>query len=283
MEPELVAGCDAGQLDRLRELAGRLWGWSSRWHPGELSAFWWEHGGPLPSWRVATWVRGGRTVAWAWSRYPGRLDLQLDPAHLDLLPRVLAWPQDEPSQAITVLDAESALLDALTGWEPAAGGTDVVHLRRDLREVEQAAVPAGFVLRPVRGTEDAQARGAVHARAFGAPAADYAAVMGAPGYRPRLDQMVVAPDGTPAAFCLAWLDEVSGVVALEPVGTDPRFRRRGLARAAVLGALAAAAALGATHARVCARDDPGAPGARATYESVGFRRYARNVRLVRPA
>jgi len=48
---EVVTGCGEAQLRRMQGMAGRLWSWSSRWHPGELAAFWWEHGGPLPSWR----------------------------------------------------------------------------------------------------------------------------------------------------------------------------------------------------------------------------------------
>jgi ribosomal protein S18 acetylase RimI-like enzyme len=100
-------------------------------------------------------------------------------------------------------------------------------------------------------------------------------------YRKELDWLVVAPDGTPAAFCLVWLDEHNRVVVLEPVGTDPDHRRRGLARAAILGALHAARRLGATSARVCARGDDDYPSARATYQSLGFRRFARNVTFER--
>nr|WP_246401247.1 GNAT family N-acetyltransferase [Jiangella mangrovi] len=105
--------------------------------------------------------------------------------------------------------------------------------------------------------------------------------MRAPSYRPALDQLVLAPDGSPAAAALAWLDERSGVAVLEPVGTAPGHRRRGLAAAAAHAALRAARDLGGRGARVCARGDDDAPAARAAYEALGFRVYARNVRLVR--
>jgi len=142
----------------------------------------------------------------------------------------------------------------------------------------------------LRGERDAGARAAVHRAAFAGDggegdeptAATYRRLMADDQYRADLDRIVEDTEGTPAAFCLSWLDEPNAVAVLEPVGTDPRYRRRGLARAAILASLRAAVGLGARHARVCARGDTGSVAAKATYESLGFRRYARNVRLIAP-
>jgi mycothiol synthase len=49
--------------------------------------------------------------------------------------------------------------------------------------------------------------------------------------------MIIAPDGTPAAGCICWVDPVNRVGLFEPVGTRPQFRRRGLATALMLGGL----------------------------------------------
>lgn len=53
---------------------------------------------------------------------------------------------------------------------------------------------------------------AVHRNAF-APSRmtveKYRRIMNAPTYRPDLDLVVVAPDGTFAAFCIVWFDEVN--------------------------------------------------------------------------
>lgn len=276
-------GAGPEQLAAMQRLAARLWSWSSRWHPGELAWFWHEHGGPDPAWRLAHWRRGGRVVAWAWAR-GGRLDLQVDPAHATLAASILAW---FGGRAVTVLDAETALVGELGrhGYERRDGGPFFAHLRRPLGAglPAPAPLPDGYTLRPVRGPDDAAARAAVHAAAFSVPmtAAAYRGVMRAPSYRAGLDWLVVAPDGTPAASALAWVDGETAV--LEPVGTDPGHRRRGLAAAASLAALRAARDLGARHARVCARGDDGYRAARAAYEALGFRAYARNVRLVRRA
>jgi hypothetical protein len=100
----------------------------------------------------------------------------------------------------------------------------------------------------VRGESDADARAGVHRAAFSLPglppsrvdADGYLQVMRAWPYRAELDWLVEAPDGTPVAFCLVWLDEHNRVAVLEPVGTDPGHRRLGLAGAATLAGLRAA-------------------------------------------
>ena len=43
-----------------------------------------------------------------------------------------------------------------------------------------------------------------------------------------LDLVVVDASGTVAAFCTLWCDAANRVGLVEPVGCDPRFRRRGL-------------------------------------------------------
>ncbi|SDU85884.1 GNAT family N-acetyltransferase [Jiangella alkaliphila] len=274
-------GAGPAQLAAMQALASRLWSWSSRWHPGELAWFWCEHGRPDPSWRLAHWRHGDRVVAWAWAR-AGRLDLQLDPAHLALTERIVAW---SGATSVTVLDAETALAADLArhGYLRQDDARFFAHLRRPLAGLPDVpTLPNGYTLRPVAGPADAAARAAVHAAAFDVTMteAGYRGVMRAPSYRPELDWLVLAPDGTPAASALAWVD--GEIAVLEPVGTDPRHRRRGLAAAATLAALSAASDLGAKHARVCARGDDGYPAARAAYEALGFRAYARNVRLARP-
>jgi GNAT superfamily N-acetyltransferase len=73
----------------------------------------------------------------------------------------------------------------------------------------------------------------------------YQGLQDAPDYRPELDLYVVAPDGEFASFCIAWWDARNRIASLEPVGTVPEHRRKGLARAVVLEAIRRVAALGA--------------------------------------
>ncbi|GAA3474132.1 GNAT family N-acetyltransferase [Nonomuraea roseola] len=266
----------------MQTLAQRLWSQVSRWHLGELAWRRFQHVGREPEWRTALWELDGQSVAWAWVDESGRLDLQLDPAHLTLAEEILSW---SGASTVTLLDAEKELADVLLrrGHEERTGGPFFVHLARDLADLPSPSLPAGYTLRAVRDERDAGARAAVHAAAFSpsrVTAESYLQVMAAWPYRPELDWLVESEEGEPVAFCLVWLDEVNQVAVLEPVGTDPGHRRRGLATAAVLGALHAARQLGARSARVCARGDDDYPSARATYESIGFRHYARNVTFV---
>jgi GNAT superfamily N-acetyltransferase len=78
----------------------------------------------------------------------------------------------------------------------------------------------------------------------------YVGLSKAPVYDPRLDILVVAPDGTLVANCIVWIDEASGIATFEPVGTHAGYRRRGLTRLAMHEALRRAKAHGMRRARV---------------------------------
>jgi len=72
----------------------------------------------------------------------------------------------------------------------------------------------------------------------------YESLQQAPNYRADLDIYVIAPNEEYAAFCIAWWDDVNKIASLEPVGTTPEYRRKGLARAAVIEAIRRVASLG---------------------------------------
>ena len=85
----------------------------------------------------------------------------------------------------------------------------------------------------------------------------------APLYRPELTVMVQAPDGNLVSYCGIWYVPANRLAYVEPVATDPDYRRRGLARAAVLEAIRRAGLLGATRAIV--------GSGLAFYHAIGFR------------
>ena len=98
-------------------------------------------------------------------------------------------------------------------------------------------------------------------------------------YRPTLDRVVLTGVGEVVAFCTAWLDEENAAGLLEPVGTHPAHRRRGLARAVCTDALLALRAAGARTAQV----GFGSEAAYASYRSVGFARTGADLTFCRDA
>jgi predicted N-acetyltransferase YhbS len=85
-----------------------------------------------------------------------------------------------------------------------------------------------------------------------------------PNYRKDLTIVAVAPDGEFVSFAGLWYDATHRFAYVEPVATDPDYRRRGLGRACVLEGIRRCGQLGATVAYVGA-DKP-------FYLSFGFRK-----------
>jgi mycothiol synthase len=63
-------------------------------------------------------------------------------------------------------------------------------------------------------------------------------------YIPDLDLILLSAEGEVAAFCTVWLDRESGLAEFEPVGTVPRYRKRGLGAALLADASNRLRALG---------------------------------------
>ncbi len=80
-----------------------------------------------------------------------------------------------------------------------------------------------------------------------------------------------------AAYCLAWLDEARKTVLIEPVGTVPDHRGKGLARDVCLAALHTARALGAEIATVSPRATTPGRFRLVLYRSLGFTQVARTM------
>ena len=84
-----------------------------------------------------------------------------------------------------------------------------------------------------------------------------------PHLKPELCILVVAPSGDYASYCGMWYDPATEYALVEPVATDPDYRRLGLGKAAVLEGIRRCGALGATQAYV--------GSAQQFYYQIGFR------------
>ena len=86
----------------------------------------------------------------------------------------------------------------------------------------------------------------------------------APNFRKELQIVVESPTGDFVSYCGMWCEPTNRFAMVEPVGTDPAYRRKGLGTAAVLKGIRRAADLGATVAYV-GTDKP-------FYLAIGFKR-----------
>ena len=253
------------------------------------------------SWRHRLWFSGDELVAWGWVQLPRRvrrndgsvkdvtgayLAYQVDPGHAELVDDVIGWYDT------TAAGLERTLLPAAAdefglrrwaahGYEPDAPDAWSQLNERDLTEVAEPSLPAGFSFRTAAEVP-AEAVVQAHVDPWAPTAftvASYEGLRRAPGYRGDLHVLVEAPDGTMACSTIMWLDEVNATAEFEPVGTHPGHRRRGLAKAMLLHGMRLAAAAGARHATVACMGEP--EPARELYYSAGFRAFSRDAPLVK--
>jgi ribosomal protein S18 acetylase RimI-like enzyme len=277
-------------LRAMQRMVARVWSPDRTWMVGDLAWGRYQHAGREAEWPTALWESGaGDVLAWGWARLPGGLDLAVDPAHPELTGEVLDWFETVATAerlSVTIVRTEHAQAEVLAerGYQanPDDPGQMLQHIH-DLRDIPAPAIPPGYLVRPIT-VDDLAERVAVHRAAF-APSRvteeSYAAVMAAWPYRPELDWVVQAPDGTFAASCLIWLDERNAMAELEPVGAHPEHRRRGLASAACSAAMRAARDLGARTGIVFSNNEERAPAAVALYRSLGFRVHNRTITYLR--
>jgi predicted N-acetyltransferase YhbS len=243
---------------------------------GEIA--WWSANLPHGETETRLWCDGDRLVGWGWLTGGSELEFQVRPTHRELLDEIVAWAQ--PGEVWVRAEHEDAVgrLRAL-GFDHDPEAPWMRLNERSLDDLPALALPDGYRARTVR-EDDYASRAAVHRSAF-APSrfSDdvYAFVRSVPPYRQDLDCVVEAPDGSIAAYTLAWLDEKNAVGELEPVGTHAAHRRVGLGRAANLFALHRLREEGATRALVACRGDAAYPIPCRLYESVGFRPIARKI------
>lgn len=105
----------------------------------------------------------------------------------------------------------------------------------------------------------------------------YRNIQNAPLYRRDLDLAALAPDGSVAAFCTIWFDDVTRTGSFEPVATVPAQQRRGLGKAVLTKGLRRLQRLGATLATVGSYS----VHAGALYASMSFTEYDLSERWVK--
>jgi ribosomal protein S18 acetylase RimI-like enzyme len=258
-------------------------------HPGGLQ--WWLRRVGRAGFEVAVLSKGGATVGLV-LRDEGDIVVQTDLAHANDRGELLAWVEararetDQREIFVSVAEGDDGLQRVALGrgYEPSERyGYELVY---DLvGEPEAPELPAGFEMNSLTPAL-ADRYVALHRAAWSrvnAPSTydrrQHEIVTAMPDFRYDLVPIVAASDGSLAAYCMSWWDPRSKSVEIEPLGTHPDFRRKGLARAIVREVFRRSWALGATYVLVWGVSTN--PEAKALYLSAGLRtrRVLRDYRL----
>lgn len=292
---------DLRAADRLMT---RAWQADAPLVAGTPAAIEWWHASTAPDpldAHLRLWSECGEDVAWSWHdgeevewhAWTGdaRRDAAVFRAILETaigepgVKPVGSWTaEDDPAATAVLVDlgfvpAEQRL--SQFQWRPAGAGASAGA--NPAAALAEPSLPAGYGIRTMARSEEISARVEVHRAAF-TPSKltdeKYERLQTLPHYRTDDDLVVEAPDGSLAAFAMAWWDPEARVGEFEPVGTHPGHQRRGLARALLTWGLRRYAERGARVVQVYA--DTKNEAAERLYESIGFRRRAHHRRYARP-
>ncbi len=280
-------------------------------HPGDLD--WWSRdsvsGALHLSERVRLWFAdeadASDLVAWSWFGLPGDVDLLVRPdaRGSDLVQEIVDWAAERARTLAGATAGTAAgptvLPDAVQAFVPDAQPVLLEGLKR-LGFVEvpdvmlvgftrsfegwapEPTLPTGFSERTLT-TADIPERVVLGKLAFPNSRMTperYEVARRSTLYRPGLDRLVIAPDGSIVALALGWLDPVTLALELEPVAVHPDWHRHGLGRAVCLSAIRAGIALGATTGLIYAEGHNEA--ALGLYSSLGYEITARTHPYRRP-
>ena len=140
---------------------------------------------------------------------------------------------------LAAADDERELREALLARGYEGSGSLSVELVFDVRgEPQVPALPMGYRLATLEDLGD-DSYVELHRAAWSTVKPSeydrrlHDIVTSMPDFRRDMVPVVLAPDGTPAAYCIGWFDGRTHTVEIEPLGTHPAYRKLGLGRAIV--------------------------------------------------
>ncbi len=286
----LVNEADFWQVRNLLQTSYRLtplgFNWEVRRWDGQR--FYTAH----PEWpahrlgRVQLWENAtGELVGVVNAEGDGEAHLQLHPAYRHLEEAMIDWAEaalptlrpdsTRPQLELFVYEydlARQALLRA-RGYTKLTGGGVTRRLSLATPHLEVPAIAPGYTLRTTDPTDLADCQqiadllNAAFNRDFHTALEYQNFTRFAPSFRPHLDLVAVAPDGTFAAYVGIPYDEANRLGIFEPVCTHPDHRRHGLARSLMVEGLQRLRVLGAADVMVGTGD---MIPANRLYDSLGF-------------
>ncbi len=216
---------------------------------------------------IGVWEDGGQIVGVAHPEHDlGSVYFQIGPGYDSLKEEVLLYAEEHLSVlreggrqlAVFIAEGDRAFQQIASrhGYINQGTGECVSHYTIP-QPYPAVPLPAGFRLTSLAEENDLQMVDQVLWRGFnhqGDPPADRLAdrlfMQSAPNYRHDLNVVVVAPDGQFVSYCGMWYEPRHSLAYVEPVATDPGYRRLGLGRAAVMEGIRRCGELGAVLAEV---------------------------------
>lgn len=218
--------------------------------------------------KIGIWEDDGRIVAVANHEHElGEVFLQIDRDYLFLKEDMIVYSEEtlyreesgKPTVAFYLDEADEDMGTILT----ARGYRRSSRFRRDMTcfkipgPFPRIDLAEGFELSDLERDDDLEKLHRVLHRGFNHPGEppreeleDRRLMQSAPNYKKNLNVVVKAPDGCFASYCGIWFEPMSKFAYIEPVATDPVYRRLGLGKAVVLEAIRRCGELGATIAYV---------------------------------
>jgi ribosomal protein S18 acetylase RimI-like enzyme len=242
-----------------------------------------ERDGDLVGWaRLSPGYRRIRSVG-EWDQAPPSLVWQTDlsgPDPREVLEAILGWAEERAGEPFTTshnrADRDSAAVMYRRGYVADPGEPFGIYLQQRLDSPPEPHLD-GYRFVTMVELADVDKRAEVHRLAWDGStrsADDVRRTMSTWPYRPDLDFVALAEDGSLASSAIGWFDPTYGYGEFEPVGTASAHRGRGVGAALLRFGLARLWRAGATHAVVGARGDDDYPLPRRLYRSVGFREIA---------
>lgn len=187
---------------------------------------------------------GGQLVAFL-IRYYDMTYPQILPAYRSVEDAMWDWAEQhwpgEKTQVETLAyehDPERLALLRRRGYQD-QGLVEYVRIYDLARPYPEPVLPAGFQVTTMAQNGCAADRVALENSMWNASLTEawYRGKSSAPSYSFDWDLLAVSPDGQPVAACLVWIDWRNRTAEIDPLGTHPAYRGRGLARALVTESL----------------------------------------------
>lgn len=234
---------------------------------------------------IGLWEENGEIVAAAtYDCILGQAYLLMEKAYRHLGEEMLLYAKGafakDGNFRVLILDGDSAMQDIAVrnGFFPTQNKECDAVYPIDMSNIRYS-LPDGFKITSMKETYDLYKYGEVLWKGFNHEAngegpftfreedlPEWEITFKRPNVNLDLKIAVVAPNGDFVSYCGMWQDHASQSALVEPVATDPAYRKMGLGRAAVLEAVRRCGQLGATRAYVGSSQQ--------FYYNIGFRPYA---------